>query len=66
MGTKISEFSRMLLDSPKNCCLALNEGENKVVGSGPTLQEAASAARRNGFEDPLLTWSPQEWSSRVS
>jgi hypothetical protein len=65
MEAKISDFSRMLLDSPKNCWLALNEEENKVVGSGPTFQEAVSTARMNGVEDPLLIWSPQEWSSRI-
>jgi hypothetical protein len=65
MEAKISAFSRLLLDSPKNCWLALNEEENKVVGSGPTLNEAISTARKNGIEDPLLIWSPQEWSSRV-
>ncbi len=65
MEGKISDFSRMLLDSPKNCWLALNEEENKVVGSGSTFQEAALTARKNGVEDPLLIWSPQEWSSRV-
>lgn len=65
MEAKVSDFSRMLLDSPKNCWLALNEQENKVVGSGATFQEAVSAAKMNGIEDPLLIWSPQEWSSRV-
>lgn len=65
MEAKMSTFSRLLLDSPKNCWLALNEEESKVVGSGSTLEEAVSTAKKNGIEDPLLIWSPQEWSSRV-
>lgn len=65
MAAKISDFSQMLLESPKNCWLALNEEENKVVGAGPTLNEALSTARNNGVEDPLLFWSPKEWTPRV-
>jgi len=65
MEAKMSTFSRLLLDSPKNCWLALNEEESKVVGSGLTLEEAVSTAKKNGIEDPLLIWSPREWPSRV-
>jgi hypothetical protein len=65
MEAKLSDFSKLLLDSPKNSWIALNEEETQIVGTGPTLEEAVSAAKRNGIDDPLLLLSPKDWTPRV-
>jgi hypothetical protein len=65
MENRISNFSQILLESPKNCWLALAEDESKVVATGLTPEEAEAKAKNEGIEDPLLIWSPEDWSSRV-
>jgi hypothetical protein len=65
MGNKISHFSQILLESPKNCWLALAEDESKVVATGLTPDEAEAKAKKQGIEDPLLIWSPEDWAPRV-
>jgi hypothetical protein len=65
MEAKISNFSQMLLDSPRNCWLALNEDETKIVASGSTPEEAEANAKKDGIDDPLLIWSPEKWTPRV-
>jgi hypothetical protein len=65
MENKISNFSQILLKSPKNCWLALAEDESKVVATGLTLDEAEAKAKNEGIEDPLLIWSPENWAPRV-
>lgn len=65
MVNKISAFSRILLESPKNCWLALSEDESKVVATGLTPDEAEAKAKKEGTEDPLLIWSPEDWAPRV-
>lgn len=65
MENKNSSFSQILLESPKNCWLALAEDESKVVAIGLTPDEAEAKAKKEGIEDPLLIWSPEDWAPRV-
>ena len=65
MEAKLSDFSKLLLDSPKNSWIALNEEETRIVGTGATLEEAVSAAKRNGIDDPLVLLSPKAWTPKV-
>lgn len=65
MENKISNFSQILLESPKNCWLALAEDEGKVVATGLTPNEAEAKAKKEGVDDPLLIWSPEDWAPRV-
>jgi len=65
MDNRTSNFSRILLESPKNCWLALAEDESKVVATGLTPDEAEAKAKNEGVEDPLLIWSPEDWAPRV-
>lgn len=63
MENKVSNFSQILLESPKNCWLALAEDESKVVAIGLTPDEAEAKAKKEGVEDPLLIWSPEDWGT---
>jgi hypothetical protein len=54
-----------LTGAPRNAWLALDEGETAVVGTGPTLQEAIEQARAKGVDDPVVVWSPAQWSHSV-
>jgi hypothetical protein len=65
MGNVISDFSDLLLKSPKNCWLALSEDETRVIATGETPEEAQANASAAGVEDPLLLWSPDEWIPHV-
>jgi len=65
MENKISDFSQMLLDSPRNCWLALAEDESKIVATGLTPEEAEANAKKVGIDDPLLVWAPEDWTARV-
>lgn len=65
MENKISSFSRILLESPKNCWLALADDESRVVATGVTPDEAEAKAKKEGIDDPLLIWSPEDWAPRV-
>ncbi len=65
MKNQTSSFSQMLLDSPRNCWLALTEDESKIVATGLTPDEAEAKAKKEGVDDPLLVWSPENWTPRV-
>ena len=65
MENKTSNFSQLLLDSPRNCWLALVEDETKIVATGLTPEEAEAKAKAAGIEDPLLVWVPEDWTARV-
>jgi len=58
-------LARILSEAPRNCWLALNEDETKVVGHGPTIKAAVAEANANGVEDPLLLWAPEVWMPQV-
>lgn len=65
MAQAISEFSQLLLKSPKNCWLALAEDESQVIATGRTPEEAQANAAAAGVDDPLLLWSPETWMPHV-
>lgn len=62
---KIADLSELLANAPRNCWLALNEDETKIVGRGETVQEAVVEAKRAGVDDPIVLWAPKEWVSTV-
>ena len=44
----------------KGLWVALKEDETTVVGSGKTAREALEKARREGYENPILTRMPEK------
>ncbi len=62
---KPEEYARMLAQAPLDGWIALSEDESKVVGSGTTMEEAVSAAAKQGVEEPVLVKSPKEWGQKV-
>jgi len=59
---KAIDLSIALAEAPRNCWLALDREETKVVGSGKTPETAIAGARANGITDPVLMWSPENWT----
>lgn len=64
-STRIIDLSVVLANAPRDCWLALNEDESKIVGRGETIQEVVEEARKAGVEDPIIIWSPKSRSLRV-
>lgn len=66
---KVSEKSHglasILSEAPRNCWLALNEDETRVVGHGATIEAAEAEAKANGIEEPILLWAPEAWMPQV-
>jgi len=62
---QIVDLAALLRDAPRNCWLALNEDESKIVGRGETVEEAVAEARKAGVEDPIIVWSPKSWIPSV-
>jgi len=62
---KPEDYARMLADSPRNSWIALSEDESKVVGTGNSMEEAVSAAARQGVEEPVLVKTPKQWSRMI-
>ena len=62
---KPEEYARMLADAPRDGWIALSEDESRVVGSGSTMEEAVSAAAKQGVGEPILVKTPKEWGYRV-
>jgi hypothetical protein len=65
MPTKSNSLSAILTGAARNCWLALDEDETKIVGRGETLNEAVEAAKENGIDDPIVIWSPKTWAPSV-
>jgi len=59
---KAVDLSRTLADAPRNCWVALDREETKVVGSGKDPEMAIANARAQGISDPVLIWSPETWT----
>ena len=59
------EYARMLAVAPANSWIALSEDESEVVGSGTTMEEAVSAAAKQGVAEPILIKAPKEWGYRA-
>lgn len=55
------DYARMLAGAPADSWIALSEDESKVVGSGPTMEEAVSSAAKHGVAEPVLIKAPKEW-----
>ncbi len=58
-------LSDLLRQAPRNCWLALSEDESRVVAHGQTPDDAITAARTAGVDDPILIWAPDTWAVRV-
>ena len=41
--------------------IALSDNRKKVVGSGDSLKEALSNARKQGYKDPILSKIPRQF-----
>jgi len=61
MNITPADLSTLLEKAPRNCWLALNEDETKLVGRGETVQEAVDEAKKNGVGDPIIIWAPKKW-----
>jgi hypothetical protein len=62
---KPEDYARMLAQAPRDGWIALSEDESKVVGSGSTMEEAVSAAAKQGVDEPVLVKSPKQWGQKV-
>ncbi len=62
---KIINLTDLLINASRDCWLALNEEQSKVVGRGNTIEEAVDEAQKNGVDDPIIIWSPKIWTARV-
>lgn len=60
MATEYVDLVTVLADAPRECWLALNEVETKIVGRGETVEEAVAEAKKAGVEDPFIMWSPKK------
>ncbi len=65
MSKQNYDLAGILSEAPRNCWLALNEEETKVIGHGQTIEAAASEAQANGVHDPILVWVPNTWLPQV-
>jgi len=63
--TNPEEYARMLAEAPRDGWIALSEDESRVVGFGPTMEAAVSAAAAKGVDEPVLLVSPKEWGHKV-
>lgn len=59
---QVVDLSQTLADAPRNCWVALDRGKTKVVGSGKNPETAIANAQANGTTDPVLFWSPENWT----
>jgi len=59
------DISEVIKNAPRNCWIALNDEQTKVVGYGDTPDAAIDEAIRNGVENAVLLWSPEEWIPAV-
>lgn len=64
MGGAVN-LTALLSNASRECWLALNEEQSKIVGRGETIREAVEEAKKNGVDDPIVLWSPKVWASRV-
>lgn len=60
-----TRLADILREAPRNCWLALDEQESRVVAHGRTPGEAERQAQENGIEEPVLIWAPDKWTARV-
>lgn len=63
--TNAIDLTKLLANASRECWLALNEEQNRIVGRGGTIKEAVAEAKKNGINDPIVIWSPKIWTARV-
>jgi len=49
----------------KNLWVALNDDQTEVIGSGKTIKEAISNARKNSKENPVLIRADKDYSAYI-
>ena len=59
------DLSELLAKASRNCWLALNENQSKIVGRGETIEAAVAEAQKNGVDDPFVIWAPQTWRPAI-
>ena len=52
------DMTAVLACAPAGEWIALSRKEDKIVGTGKTVEEAIEAARKNGEDKPFLIKSP--------
>jgi len=55
------DIADVLQNAPRDCWLALNKDETRLVGRGEDMEQAIKEASENGEDDPVLIWSPKAW-----
>jgi hypothetical protein len=60
-----TDLSALLEKAPRNCWLALNDDQSKIVGRGETVSDAIEEAKKAGVNDPIVLWAPGEWIPTV-
>lgn len=61
----MADLAEILEKAPRECWLALDRAETKVVGRGENIREAVAEAKEKGEDDPVLIWAPKEWIAGV-
>lgn len=56
------DLAETLLKAPRDCWIALDQDQSKIVGRGATLAQAVEEARENGVDDPVVFWRPKTWA----
>jgi hypothetical protein len=52
------DLTEALRGAPAGEWIALSKGDNRIVGTGKTIEEALQKARHNGNEDPVVMKVP--------
>ena len=58
----MSDIANLLHEAPRECWLALDHDERKVLGRGENIQDAMNEAKEQGEDDPVLLWAPKTWT----
>jgi hypothetical protein len=59
-STKVKpiDLTEALKDAPAGEWIALSKGDNRIVGTGKTIEEALQKARQSGNDDPVVMKVP--------
>lgn len=52
------DLTTVLKDAPVGDWIALSKGQDRIVATGKTLEEAVSAAKQNGEDHPVMMKMP--------
>lgn len=61
----MSDLSDILQKAPRDCWIALDHEERKILGRGENMEEAVREAKDKGEDDPVLIWAPKTWTPGV-